>query len=76
MNRTFNPESAAAAQEAYCEEHGIPMFAPKNGCCPNCCRNIYLPISNGIVRLYGVSVQEAGERVISGCPHCHKSFVG
>ena len=75
MTKTFEPKAAAVAQEAYCNEHEIPMFVPIDGICPRCSYNIYLPISNGHTQLFGISVEEAGERLITGCPHCNATFV-
>ncbi len=66
---TFDTKLAAQAQEKYCNDKHYPMFAPSNGRCYRCHTNIFEPI-NGM----GFSVEEAGCRLITGCPHCHFSF--
>lgn len=76
MNR-FDPIEAAKAQEAYCDQHEVPMFAPSNGWCNACGRNIYEPYTyrGREDHTYGISVEEAGQRLISSCPHCNTTFV-
>lgn len=70
----FDPKKAIAAQHEYCEANECPEFAPRDGRCYRCGRNIYLPTnaSNGAV--FGVTVEQAGNRLITGCPHCNYSF--
>ncbi len=65
----YNISEAIEAQERYCEENKYPLFAPGNGMCYRCHRNIYKEI-NG----YGISVEAAGTQLITGCPHCNWSF--
>ena len=75
---TYDPIEAAKAQERYCNEHEIPVFAPRNGWCHSCGRNIYEPYTyrgREDNTYYGISVEEAGSRLITGCPHCNHSFV-
>lgn len=43
MSATYDPIEAAKAQEDYCNEHKAPIFAPRNGWCFNCGKNIYEP---------------------------------
>lgn len=57
---------AVEAQERYCEENELPCYAPSNGRCPNCQRNIYLD---------GYGIRHASRNLITCCPHCHYSFV-
>ena len=73
MGNNFNPLLAIKAQEKFCGDG--PNFAPRNGICYRCHRNIYLPTNgnNGSVR--GITVEEAGKKRITGCPHCNYSFV-
>lgn len=72
----YNPTEAIAAQDRYCEEHELPCFAPLDGICPSCGRNIYLPISGSATPcLSGITVSMAATRQITGCPHCRCSFV-
>lgn len=63
----YDAQLAKQAQDKYCLEHEIPHFAPHNGICWNCNRNIY---DDG-----GISVEESGSRLITGCPFCHRSYV-
>lgn len=77
MNPTnnFNPTQATKAQEAYCDEHECPMFAPRNGLCYRCGRNIFLPTNARDGAVFGITVESAGKRLITSCPHCNYSFV-
>ena len=75
MNNNFNPRRAKAAQEAYCDEHEIPMFAPHDGICPHCSRSIYLPTNGPRGMIYGYSVEYAENHHITGCPYFNYSFV-
>lgn len=78
MDRTFDIDAAIEAQERYCKEHQRPNFAPTNGYCDHCGKNIYNPITLRGRRgdtVYGISVEEAGTSPITSCPHCQTSFV-
>lgn len=55
---------ALEAQKEYCRENGHPNFAG-SGHCFNCKRDIYDVIS----------FDHAATQLITGCPHCHYSFV-
>ena len=77
---TYDPAKAVAAQEKYCEENNAPFFAPNARCgyrCYYCNQNIYMPLANLFDgdAIEGVSVEEAGSRLITGCPFCHYSYV-
>lgn len=63
----YNQTKANIEQERYCDEHKFPHFAPRTGTCWCCGKNIY---AEG-----GISVEEAGLRLITGCPFCHRSYV-
>ena len=65
-DKTWDPAQAAKAQADYCEAHEMPMFAPADGWCNACGNNIYAD---------SFSVEEAGKKLITGCPICHHSFV-
>lgn len=72
----FNIKEAIEAQENYCREHELPRFAPSDGFCEHCCTNIYAcHIWANTGAESGISVAEAGKRLITGCPHCNHSFV-
>lgn len=73
----FDTIDAAAAQKRYCEEHEIPLFAPSNGWCSCCGRNIYepYPVRRGSETInLGIDVESAGKRLITSCPHCNATF--
>ena len=78
MEEHYNVAEAIAAQREYCNTHSLPHFAPFDGYCFGCNRQIY---DGGIVhagdRYYhtGISVEKAGSTLITGCPHCMRSFV-
>ena len=68
--KTYNPREAVKAQEEYCSKINAPFFAPNGNNmyrCYYCNQNIY---KDG-----GISVEEAGSKVITGCPFCHYSYV-
>lgn len=54
----------AKAQKEYCEKSGSTQFAPTNGWCWMCKKQIYTKIS----------LEQAKNNLITGCPHCHYSF--
>lgn len=70
MNTVYDPELAHQAQVAYCEERQFPVFAPEDGFCWNCHRNIYRKGELG----QGHSVFSAGRGLITSCPYCRRSF--
>lgn len=59
-----NVRSAIADQEKYCRDHNDPLFAPADGFCHSCGKQIY---TNGYE-------QRASNELITGCPHCHRSY--
>ena len=66
----YDRRAAILAQDAYCMARGLPRFAPSDGVCWYCGDQIYTPSRRG----GGITVEEAGSRIITGCPHCHKTF--
>ena len=62
---TIDKEKAKEAQRKFCEEKGLPHFAPAFGTCWACHQDIYDRIS----------VERASQTLITGCPHCNRSFV-
>jgi hypothetical protein len=52
------------AQNEFVRDAGGPLFAPPNGVCWSCHRQIYDKIS----------LEQAGSSRITGCPHCRHSF--
>lgn len=80
--KTFNVIESVKAQAEYCNETGAPLFAPKTGNCWNCNKNIYeeLPKEyhqyDGSTKtiMRGISVNEAKTQLVTGCPHCNRSY--
>lgn len=78
----YDIQKAIAAQEKFCSDHNIPLFAPTDGRCFKCGDNIYScrshknPYTTTRGKFYytGITVEEAGKFHITGCPHCNKSF--
>lgn len=73
---TRDPKRSPGLQEKYCERNDYPYFAPSDGRCYRCHMNIYADLERldgGIST--GISVWKAGHRLVTGCPHCHYSFV-
>ena len=54
---------------------GMPDFAPKSGICYKCRKQIYEKFvhKNGITT--GITVEDA-KSLVTGCPHCHRSYCG
>lgn len=71
----YDIKAACEAQKRYCEEKGYPHFAPNSGYCFRCHANIYTDHKDydGYVSS-GISVEAAGNNLVTGCPHCHYSF--
>lgn len=72
----YDVRSSVICQQNYCNKHNLPMFAPSDGICYHCGRNIYLPHSeSGKPGTYtGIPTFRAGCYHITGCPHCNYSF--
>ena len=76
---TYNTIKAIEAQAKLCEEKGYPHFAPINGVCWKCNRQIYQPAkikcySGEEIERPGISVERASRELITGCPHCNWSY--
>ena len=52
------------AQRKYQEDNDLPYFAPSNGYCYNCSKQIYEKIS----------LEKASKQLITGCPICYRSY--
>ena len=71
----YNAKEAGEAQKKFCAEHSYPEFAPtRTGCCYRCGRNIFQPIQWPDGHTTGIAVEVAGSSLITGCPHCNRSF--
>ena len=73
-SETYDSARAVQAQRDYCVANNLPLFAPYDGRCFRCHRNIYSAevMPNGFV--CGFSVEHAASNFITGCPFCHASF--
>lgn len=70
VNVVYDPEKAIQAQILFCDEHNLPHFAPEDGFCWCCHRNIYRRGELG----QGYSVLRAAQVLITSCPYCRRSF--
>ena len=59
-----NYEQHIGAQREYCRDHHLPMFVPSDGLCFRCNKQIY----------EGMTIAEAGNKHITGCPHCLRTY--
>jgi len=53
------------AQREYRKRTGSPCFAPDNGICWRCSRQIF----------NAISLESASNHLVTGCPYCHRSYV-
>ena len=65
----FNSSEARKAQDKYCDRESYPHFAPRDGICVNCNKDIYTEQDKT-----GISVEKAGTTLITVCQHCSWSF--
>jgi hypothetical protein len=74
QTQTFDVQAAIAAQRKLCDEKKWPHFAPSNGICYKCRRQIYSPVERQVGFTSGVSVEQASTELVTGCPHCYMSY--
>lgn len=67
-NELWNEDVRACieAQEQYCRDNKVPHFAPEDGFCWSCGEQIYARRGRGI--------HYASTELVTGCPHCHRSY--
>ncbi|MNP79761.1 hypothetical protein D3C76_1776770 [compost metagenome] len=76
----YNINESIEAQKKYCEENQAPHFAPYSGRCWNCNQNIYEKGRHFWAGKFdgreseGISTEKAGKELVTGCPHCHRSY--
>ena len=79
----YDVDKARQAQAILCKEKGYPDFAPSSGSCWKCHRNIYEQVEReqkdwlaGKMTKYttGITVDKASTKLITGCPHCNRSY--
>ena len=73
MAETFDVNQARAAQDDFCKRKNLPRFAPFDGHCWRCGNNIYRQMQHGSYAT-GISVEYARSHLVTGCPHCHRSY--
>lgn len=54
------------AQAEFCKQNKLPHFAPYDGRCWSCGRQIYGEP--------GYPLKKASSQLITGCPHCFRSY--
>ena len=74
MNEKTDPRACAQAQKLFCIVYDLPIFAPHDGICEFCHRQIYedITVDGGIS--HGIDFDAAGRSYITGCPHCNHTF--
>lgn len=71
--KVFDPIKANEAQTKYCADNNCPHFAPE-GKCWKCNNNIYESLDRGNGYSTGIDVERAGTELITGCPHCNRTY--
>lgn len=64
MTTTVDRQEKIKAQRDMCERKNYPHFAPPTGYCYRCRRDIYEEMT----------VEQAGEKLVTGCKYCHMSY--
>lgn len=59
---------AIRQQKEYCKRHSLPHFAPLDGICYKCHRQIYSGPA-------AISAEQAATSLVTGCPYCRRSYV-
>ncbi|HBV87014.1 MAG TPA: hypothetical protein DEF42_10270 [Desulfosporosinus sp.] len=85
----YDSNLARKKQAEYCRVNKVPHFAPESGRCWRCHRNIYDPwtrMNPGYIKtdtgyVYGdvevttgITVDKAEKELVTGCPHCNRSY--
>jgi hypothetical protein len=73
VEKVYDVQQSIANQKKRIEEGKCPDFAPSNGICYSCRRQIYSPITQPSGRVTGVDVESA-KYLVTGCPHCNRSY--
>lgn len=82
--KQFDVVKSIEAQSKLCSEKGYPHFAPRSGKCYWCNKQIYEPIEHerkdwktGEVTghyITGIDSEKASKELVTGCPHCNRSY--
>ncbi|OEH86223.1 hypothetical protein BHU72_11855 [Desulfuribacillus stibiiarsenatis] len=80
----YNVVKSVQGQKTLCKERQLPHFAPSDGRCWSCKRNIYETKENKMrnwqtgeitgTYLTGITVEQASKELVTGCPHCSRSY--
>ena len=73
--KLYDWREAEKAQKKYCGANGLPCFAPPGGICFGCGKPIYTARVGTDGTITGYDIFTSGGKLITSCPHCHKSFV-
>ena len=57
------------AQRKYCRDNNYPCFIPNDGKCFSCRKQIFSEYNDG-----GINIKRASSELITGCPHCNRSY--
>lgn len=63
----YIPDIGYEVQALYCSANNKPLFVPKGGICFHCGHNVF--------DANGISLLQAANTLVTGCPFCHQSFV-
>lgn len=72
MNNIVDKETALCieAQKKYAQKNKTLWFAPSNGICFSCGKNIF----HSTQWSQGITLEMATNEIITGCPHCFRTF--
>lgn len=75
-NELWNKEVRACieAQKKYCRDNKAPHFAPEDGFCWSCGKQIYADYHEHGFTDHGRNLEYASTELITGCPHCSRSY--
>ncbi|MBE8712560.1 hypothetical protein C4F49_02545 [Sphingobacterium sp. KB22] len=71
--KNFDIPLSIKSQKEFCDKTNSPHFAPLDGKCYACKSQIYEEKKQGSF-FTGVSVDKASTQLITGCPHCYRSY--
>ena len=77
MTQKETTQEACRLQDEYCSKMGYPHFAPLDGRCYDCNKDIYEIVqkTNGNRHWEtGIKLEPAGTSHITACPHCSSSY--
>ncbi len=75
--KRYDVYESIKAQKEYVGKTKSPHFAPTTGKCWSCNKNIYEKIEQEIGnRIFstGIDVEQAESELVTGCPHCNRSY--